>query len=194
MLEVNIELYEKDENEFRRLVNELRDKREPFYLIVDKHRVYVDYKEFEHLRYPSGWEKEVWYQLWLELPDRKIFLMRVHYDFELYHRFRNKSDIIIGDGYVRLYGKYNDDYNPLDVLNKDKYCYEMYKGEIICFEKKLNEGMSVFGYDEEDKLWRFIGNYKHYSGAFCFLIWDEKLAEEVRKMLVQKGYGNIVWK
>ncbi len=23
---------------------------------------------------------------------------------------------------------------------------------------------------------------------------DEKLAEEVRKMLVQKGYGNIVWK
>lgn len=52
--------------------------------------------------------------------------------------------------------------------------------------KGLEDFTRLTPYDHQ-WLWNFGGNHKHYSAAFTYLIWDRKLAGEVRGKL--KGLG-----
>ena len=121
---------------------------------------------------PYGDKKMI--EFYVLVNGEEIFLRRdedwgvsIHTLYDLYRGLYKDK------GYIKVYAN-EDKKNPLD---------EFDGSTIICNYgsplEKIKEGV-----------WKFGGNHEEYSGAFYYIIWNEKLAKEIEKRLLENDKGN----
>ena len=61
------------------------------------------------------------------------------------------------------------------------------------FSDPLEDFTQLVDCPETPKVKRFWGNHKKYSAAFYYIVWNEKIIEEIKKRLNQPILGEIVY-
>jgi len=120
------------------------------------------------------------YQLEVKIRGRWIFVVREHIildtdDGRLHALSRLKDKARIFDpklGFYKIYGHQNHPLEEFDFREGGGFM-EDFTELVPSIEKKW--------------LWTFHGNHRHRSAAFKYLIWDRKLAGEIRRRLNERG-------
>jgi len=115
------------------------------------------------------------YQLEAKIRGLWIFIVREHIILDTdggrrsaLDRLKDKSERFASKlGFFKIYGHQN---HPLEEFDFKE------GGGFEDFTKLVSS-------DGQKWLWAFHGNHKHYSAAFQYLIWDRKLAGEIRRRL-----------